>query len=192
MVPHVPLRRTKRPYSQITAGPFIRTVDKSCSPQVIFSCSWSRESEADKLHDGICNNCNGHLPAQQSMLIMAGIASATVVAITGLRPHDDNTGLITLVLGLMTPMIAQLMGIAKTQEVHQALCDTAQASNAKHEEIKQLVVQDISRNAEIHDMVSKDLNTTTEVKQQLVEAKEAATLVKDTLDRSHDSHAAGP
>ncbi len=111
------------------------------------------------MHDGTCNNCNGGLSAQVSTLLMAGIAAGTAVAIIAIRPHEDNTALITLVLGLLTPTLAQLVGINKTQEVHKALCESAKISSEKKEEIKQLVV--------------KDLSTTIEVKQQLVDAKAA-------------------
>ncbi len=93
------------------------------------------------MHDGNCNNCRGGMSAQQSVLVLAAIVGAVDVAIIALRPHEDNSGLITLIDAVLAPMLAQLVGINKTQEVHKALCETAAASNTKKEEILAAVLR---------------------------------------------------
>ena len=111
------------------------------------------------MHDGNCNNCNGGLSAQQSLLVMSGIAAATAVAIIVARPHEDNTVLITFVEGLLTPMLGHLISVNKTQQVHVALCETAKASNAVKGEIKSLVLQDLAATTEVKETLAKAVVT---------------------------------
>lgn len=109
------------------------------------------------MHDGNCNNCNGGLSAQNSILALAAIVGAVDVAIIALRPHESNVELITLIDTVLAPLIAQMIGVNKTQEVHKALCETAKVNNDKNEEIHQIALQDLAATTEVKEALAKSV-----------------------------------
>ncbi len=106
-------------------------------------------------HDGVCNNCNGGMTAQQSILCLTAIAAAGVIGIVAVNPHGDNSAIITIFVGAVTTTLAQMIGVNKTQEVHKALCETAKQSSADKAEIKDLVIQDLATTTAVKDIIDK-------------------------------------
>jgi hypothetical protein len=52
---------------------------------------------------------------------MSALGVVSVVAITILRPHDDNTQLVATLLGFLVPTTAIVIDTLKTSEVHESV-----------------------------------------------------------------------
>lgn len=70
-----------------------------------------------------------------SILLIAAIGSAAIVAIVVLRPGEDNTALITSVVGFLAPTMAALLAFIKSVQTGAAVQELHLAVNSRLTEL---------------------------------------------------------